>query len=133
MVQKLIFFFFVCVCSTTLTVWELIALKYSVPKNKVPWASKNIKNASHNFRIIFHLWHKHIIYVICSCLSPVHIPSSLPFNFQDTTKFVRVLKIVLVPTYPIHHVHLDHDMWLYLRSPTIIKQIICYFLYLFMM
>ena len=32
-----------------------------------------------------------------------------PFNFRDMTPFVRVLKISLVPTYSIHHVHLKHD------------------------
>ena len=47
------------------------------------------------------------------------------------TKFVRVLKISLEPTYLIQHVHLKHDIWPYLRPPTIIKQIICSFIHSF--
>ena len=50
-------------------------VSYSVSQNKVSPSEKNIKNTSHNFRIIFHLWHKHYMY----CLSPVQIPSRLTF------------------------------------------------------
>ena len=64
---------------------------YSVSQNKVSPSEKKYKNTSHNFRTIVFI-----------------------YNINICPIFVRVLKISLVLTYPIHHVHLDHDMWPYL-------------------
>ncbi len=133
-----------CHCFSTWTVSQsteyvkeqytvFVPIKFLVPntvwvKIKYPRVRKNIKNISRNFRIIFHLWHK--IYLVVYHQCKYH--QIWPFNFRDMTKFVRVPKISLVPTFPIHHVHYKHDT-VYVAIPTVTYTNKTNFLYLFMM
>ena len=99
---------------------------YSVSQNKVLPSEKKI------FKILLIISELFFIYDINMYVVVYHqckYHQVWPFNFRDMTKSVRVFKISLVPTYPIHHVH--WIMWPYLLSPTIIKQIIILLLLVF--
>ena len=83
-----------------------LSLIYSVSQNKVPPSEKKILKILLVILELFYIFDINIYVVVYHQCKYQQV---WPFNFGDMTKFVRVPKISLVPTYPIH-VHLKTSL-----------------------